>query len=122
MAGIAKNAGFRYFGEVTCLAQPAPGLHIPDTAGRAESAGIAFLGETTTVIDKPLIGPNDIAFEHCRTETLIEIVEKVGGAIIPEKLCVIHEIALERINTAADPAAQRLLPLAMQLATARLRS
>src|SRR3954467_7227912 len=92
------NQGMRQLGETTCSAASSPGISLPASSGRGTNAGMTSLGESVTAVNASLTGLNEIDFLRCRTETLIAIVEKLGGELAPDKLRSIHNIAQDRLR------------------------
>ena len=74
------------------------------------------------MVATPLVGPNDIDYAKCSTETLMNIVKQMGEVLSPETLCVIHQIALNRLQASPESNSKDLLQLLMRTTAARIRS
>src|SRR5258705_1112247 len=96
MAQPVENEEFRFLGEAICSAQDSSAIPVPSTSERTIHSEIGIFHESVTVVATPLVGPNDIDYTKCSTETLMNIVKQMGEVLSPEALCVIHQIALNR--------------------------
>jgi hypothetical protein len=122
MGQSVENDGFWNLGEAICSAEAGPGVHASSVTGRAINDGFSSFAESVTIIETPLVGPNEIEFEKCATETLVSIVKKAGEALLADKLCIIHQVALNRFQASREDTAKELLQLLAQTMASRIRS